>query len=924
MKPHPSKRRLYGALFAILVAAFVAAGVGDSSARADTTITVCASSCDYSSIQDAIAAAGSGDTIDVSGNYSLSSTVTIDKSVTLQGESDTTISADGLNSAFAVSADSVTIKGFSFVTSSDITNNGFVDITTDADSATVTDNTFKGVFSFGDSHVTRGLVVSPGVSGLTITDNQFVSVRQPAYIDNNDSGTVSGNFAAGTKGWVVGAGSSMSFSGNTWGTSTSAGDSQKNAVDIAIITNASSSDNYSDVAALSQANNDAVIDNQFEHELSVAYADANASSGGNGYWNSPFQTVQDAVDAVMPGGTVNVASGTYNEDVTVSKPVSLQGSNATVKSFDINGASNVTVDGFTFNNAGPQLRVESLSGPTLSGISVSGNVFSGYKDVAVPTFNAGNINLTGNTFENPSGSAEAIQIKANASTSGGCSGSTVQNNTFNSATNNGGADVNFSCTGSDSSGISVSRNTSTGTSGGSSFLGLSGVTSLRTWNNTATTDGSTVFVFGDITGTWASTNDSFTSSTGKAISVHAADITSDPVNSGTIDVENGALSGSPALGISSGAVNSGTVVKVHGSKITGGVQNDASSVMTVDATGNWWGSASGPGTLAGVNAGSPCVNSSCTTPPPPDNGGGGNTGNNSGGNAGGNSDGGGNSSNSGGGNSGGGGGGGAPPTTTTTPPNTPAAVNQPQSTPAAPSQPGSVAVTVVPTTTNGTPGTAPPVSVATTWSPGTFTVPVTVTVTPQPEAAVPSKGGPGSPPKAVAGGFAVGNTVISLTVTTGSGTAVTSFQEPIKIHVSSFPPAETPAYSHDGMSWTTIPRLFSLPLPAGQQDGYFVNPDGSVDIYTTHATLFGFLLDKQAPSKVNLKARRRGKYVYLLLKGSKDNVRVDHYVVLLNGRVVKTTKHGYNRLVARKGRYQVVAYDVAGNRSKPSNTFVVR
>jgi hypothetical protein len=38
-----------------------------------------------------------------------------------------------------------------------------------------------------------------------------------------------------------------------------------------------------------------------------------------------------------------------------------------------------------------------------------------------------------------------------------------------------------------------------------------------------------------------------------------------------------------------------------------------------------------------------------------------------------------------------------------------------------------------------------------------------------------------------------------------------------------------PAY-FDGTSWQPIPQLSSPSLPAGQQDGYFVNADGSIDV----------------------------------------------------------------------------------------------
>ncbi len=250
-------------------------------------------------------------------------------------------------------------------------------------------------------------------------------------------------------------------------------------------------------------------------------------------------------------------------------------------------------------------------------------------------------------------------------------------------------------------------------------------------------------------------------------------------------------------------------------------------------------------------------------------------------------------------------------TVTATPPATPV-VDQPQSVIVTPDEPGTVDVAVA----GNTPG-APPVEVEVTWSPGTFSVPVTVTVAPQPPAPAPAGGGPAPAPKPVAGGFTIGTTTIQLTVTDMAGNPVTRFAKPIKLSISASEVGNVPAFSKDGITWTPIPRLFSLPLPPTQDDGYFINADGSVDIYTMHATFFGLLNDTRAPSVPKVNARIAGSKLFLRFT-AKDNVKVAKYRILFNGRVVKVTQRRYLVLKARAGTFRVVAVDTAGNKSKPS------
>lgn len=949
-----TKWRPYAALFAILAAVFVAAGIGGSSAKADSQITVCASGCDYTTISDAVGAASSGDTIDVTGDYALSSTVNVSQPITIQGESGATITADGLSSAFSVTA-GATIEGFSFSASDGTTNNGFISLLPGANGSTITDNHFTGGYSLGDSEVTRGLVVSPGVTGLTITDNQFEGIRQPAYLDNGDTGTISGNYAAGTKGWVVGAQSSLSFSGNTWGSG-----SDRNAVDIAIITNASSSDSYSDILALSQANNDAVVDNQYEHTMTSVYVDASASGGGNGYWNSPFQAVQDGVNAVVATGTVNVAAGTYAGQVKINKDLNLQGAGsssttlqaaASMASFTINGSAHspvvavdgakVAIGGLTIDGDGQgnsNNRFNGIGGSNadltiddVSVVHVRNNPLDGVQGgVGIYDYNVDGtsrtvkiVNSTITDYQKGgvvlSGSGLTADVENVTVTGAGQTSVTAQNGiqvsygasgTVKDNTVSGNyctlANSNDNCT-ADPAGSDPNADGATG-------ILLYQAGSVTVSGNTVNNNQFGIWSVGSTSLTISDNQVSSSGSTSSGVAVWNQDQWSSSATA-----TSGTITGNTLSGMGYGLLvrdyngSNAPTMTAHNNQVTGNTV-PASSNTSFDATNNWWGSASGPGTIAHVTTEPFCVNSTCTTPPPASNGGGGNT------NTGGNS---------------GGGGGGTPPTSTTgttttgtsTTTVTPTSVavtqtgtNQPATTPVIqPSQTGTASVTVA-STTGGT-NASPPVVVNTTWPSGTFTVPVTVSVTPQPGLSAPTAGNPNPP--AVAGGLAVGNTVIQIVATNSSNQKVTTLAKPLQVHIASAPGNYVPAFSENGTTWTTIPRIFVLPLAAGQSDGYYVNTDGSIDVYTRHLTYFGLLKDVQAPTKVTLQVRASGNKLRLLLKGAKDNVHVDHYVVLLNGRTVKSTKHGYLVLPARVGRLQVITYDAAGNHSQASSPVTV-
>ncbi len=277
-----------GIAFALFAVACAAPGAASASTDLYVGTTIASSTADmgtsdnpYPTIEAGVAAATSTDTVIhlAAETFTPATAITIPvASLKIQGagvgSTFINISAAAGNALFNVGpvASGFTLENVEIVkTDSDLLGEvGVVRI--NANDVTIRNNSFHGTFAYpadNGAPASRAMVISGGLTGLTIDGNTVYSMRQPAYISGPTEGTASNNVVYGTKGWVL-EGGNVVFTNNSWGGSSAA----KNVVDFAILSTAGSA--YPDINAMAAANGNAVIEDQrtSPRVLSHVYVDA--------------------------------------------------------------------------------------------------------------------------------------------------------------------------------------------------------------------------------------------------------------------------------------------------------------------------------------------------------------------------------------------------------------------------------------------------------------------------------------------------------------------------------------------------------------------------------------------------------------------------------------------------------------------------
>lgn len=313
-----------------------------------------------------------------------------------------------------------------------------------------------------------------------------------------------------------------------------------------------------------------------------------------------YPTIQAAVN-VAGCTTINVAAGTYTENVTIPRSLTLKGTRAGTDARGRSGAESIINGG-----VGPNITI-TADGVTVDGFTLNGPVSSGTAAIVMQTGNTGEtiqnniINNPGRaasiTTSNTTFSQNAVNNTATASdgfqaNSTPLSNLTISDNSFGGANSvNYNADITVI---EGNSNVIVSGNAS---NSDGTLIALFKTNGAQIIGNTVvgTADSSAIYVGGGDSNVLVSGNQ--VSSAASAVKV--ANSFGVGTNSTVTIASNRLFNNAYGVNVATNSVSD--TVQAHRNSLTGntlfGISNDAASGGMVNGTCNWWGAANGPGPI---------------------------------------------------------------------------------------------------------------------------------------------------------------------------------------------------------------------------------------------------------------------------------------------------------------------------------------
>jgi filamentous hemagglutinin family protein len=234
------------------------------------------------------------------------------------------------------------------------------------------------------SNISRGIAVANGVTGFTIANNNIHDVRNGILIDGRNTGSVTGNRIDNTKSaisvqytdgsGITLAGNTQGGTGNEWGLNLHLnGYWDGSAIHGNPMATGPSLAWQQSLLDLSAANAGWSVQDQGYTSSNRTHVNVATTGSGSAQGSAltPLDSIQAGVNAVVTGGTVSIAGGTYTQPATlnINKGLTLAGAGQGATVIDARGVSgygvNVTADNVSlrdFTLYGPSANVASSYG----------------------------------------------------------------------------------------------------------------------------------------------------------------------------------------------------------------------------------------------------------------------------------------------------------------------------------------------------------------------------------------------------------------------------------------------------------------------------------------------------------------------------------------------------------------------------------